>query len=420
MQNINEASQNVNSCPVVTSKKSRLQPLANSTGRNRPTGPVCAQDSLVATPISCNPQLSNSSIDTIVINCNCVISTRFKIFTELKNLKTVLQSTTNSEVPYETTRSGLFSFNLQRTGVKFFSYVLKCGDIQLCLADRPCDSTMPNLRISIGSLTCNQDLEETVRVLKMWLSHIGISIKTEKVSRLDLCADVLISIKETRAHDEDYCVTRANNHATYRSNRKISGVQIGKGDIVLRIYDKQKEMDEKRNIEKIIFFNGKWGTTFDQPVTRVEFQLRREAIKELMGKGQETTFAAVLFNSKNIWEYLVQNWARFTDSPIDRDNKHQGRPKLSAFWQSIQSAFGSTIASARDRMQKHLNIPDLRKQGAGIMMSIAAGLGLDHKDFFGILATIQDIVREDLVEYMGKVNYDWRFNVKRNNALVSF
>lgn len=71
--------------------------------------------------------------------------------------------------------------------------------------------------------------------------------------------------------------------ATGHETRRLTGITVGKGDVVARIYDKREELrcvsQHKLGAEEERWKRGGWDG--EDRVTRVEFQLRGEALREL-------------------------------------------------------------------------------------------------------------------------------------------
>jgi hypothetical protein len=370
--------------------------------------------------ISCPCLVANEGVDTLVVTLDCEIPK--SLLGNLKDSKSELQTTTKDceYVPFGET--SLFSWNLQRTGIKYYPFVLKTGDLSLFLSTRKPGSSVPNCQISIGSLSCQKGLIDLVASIRKWLIFHKIYIKTEKVSRIDLCADVTCDFQALGLLDRSRYITKAEHFAAYWSFDNLTGVQIGKGAIVGRIYDKPAEMVEKNALHKQEFFNGIWLGKVDsyKDIARVEFQLRRAAVKEFFP--EDSTISTVFSGLSGLWKYLTQDWLRQASSPIDRANKHQSRSSLSDFWLCVQSAFSTDdcVKGVRNKRQKHINIKALVDQASGIMLTVAAALDHLHSDFFGILGTASQLVQERLVELFEHPGFEHDFNSRATCATITF
>lgn len=371
------------------------------------------------THISCPPVVANQSVDTVNLTWS-VVNLDGKIFERLKSAKSEIQKGTEFEAPFAflESGSGLFSWSLLRYGTKLYPYILKHGDITLFLSTRNSQSPIPSAALSIGSLSCHNNPLDLVRQIKWWLQCCGMYISEEKVGRIDICADIKVDIKKIKLADIDRHITRARDFNPYYSHRRLTGAQFGSGDIVCRIYDKQREMIDKRASDKIIFFNDLWETGLDEEVTRFEFQLRREAIKELVG--EKTDFAEVIKHIPHIWRYLTTKWLVLTEDKVDRVNKHHSRAIVSEIWFVIQNlVHRRTLTSVRARKRSICNIGALRKQARGIMLTVAAAMGHSPGDTFGIVSTITGMIANDVFDFFREQDSEKRFEVKLRNSFVS-
>jgi hypothetical protein len=259
----------------------------------------------------------------------------------------------------------------------------------------------------------------------MWLKHYGAEWVQDQTSRLDLFIDIETDINETGIEKQDHHVTRATTCATYHSNRHLTGVQIGKSAIVLRAYDKLQEMQEKKATEKAIFFIELWGKR-PEAVTRVEFQLRREAITELIPgvTDWESTKPAL----PGVFAYLV-NWFRHTEESVEtaRENNNQHLAESSTFWKKVEGSlehwrekFGKVRDVVRKRTVKHFNLAPLVDQATGCLLSIVAALGHTYDDTFGIFATVQGLVTEKFLELMERPNFEKQFKARAALGAITF
>jgi len=367
-------------------------------------------------PISCPLALVNAAVDTLSLTIKGEISER--LLASLKEKKASLQETTSDCQYVEFGETTIFSWNLQRTGVKLYPYVLKTGDVSFYLSSRKSNSSLPSLQLNIGSLSCQDNLPELLSSFHRWCKYHQIIIKEEMVSRIDLCADIASPISDHQLWNQAKMITRAEKTAIYYSNRKLSGVQVGAGDIVLRMYDKILELSDKQATHKTEFFQKIWGGV--SCLTRVEFQLRRPAVKSLCPG--VTDFKTVAGKIPNIWKYLTHKWFRQSAKSVDRLNRNQGRSTTSKFWLVVQSAFDSFTfpPAARNKKKKHININALIEQAAGVMLTVCAAVGHVEDDVFGIMATISETLQSRVFDLMNLPGFAHDFNARAAYALVTF
>jgi len=341
--------------------------------------------------ISCAPLLV-SGLDTIVLSLSLKIPE--SLLVELKEAKEKIQLGQDMAGLWHPGQTELFSWELSRTGLKLFPYVLRQGDITLCLSSRAADSAIPNGQLSIGSLSSNNNPADLLAMIKKWCLLYGISFVKETVSRVDLYADFEVPIQKQHLSSQSRIVTRACKIANYFSNRKLSGVQVGTSAIVLRCYDKLLEMQEKQATTKQEFFTVLWGRA-PEHVTRVEYQLRREALYDFFR--HSCTFAELTAKIPDLWAYLTSDWFRLAARSVDRKNRNQSREPVSPFWFAVQCAFNlfSPVAIRAKRL-KVFNLKALVQQAGGIMATIAAGVGMAFEDIAGMLHLMDETIGRQL------------------------
>ena len=391
--------------------------------------PASGQDGpLVQAPISCTPQIVNSpilahGIDTY--EASLALEIPADLLGKLEESKKAVQETSEDCDCVQFGETKLFTWAIQRTGVKLFPYVLKTGDVTLYISTRKADSPIPNARLRVGSLSCNNDLDGLLSTLKKWLSHYGVQWIKSDLSRLDLFVDIETHIKDTGIERQDHHITRATTCATHYTHRNLSGVQIGKSAIVLRVYDKLQEMKDHRSTEKEMFFLELWGKK-PEAVTRIEFQLRRESITELIPG--VTDWESVKPALPGVFAYLVQ-WFRHTEESLGalRENNNQHTAESSTFWKRVEQSidawrekFGKIREVVRNRKVKHFNLGPLVDQAAGCLMSVVAAMGHTHDDVFGMFATVQDLVTTKFFEIMDRDHFEKQYYARAALGSVTF
>jgi hypothetical protein len=368
--------------------------------------------------ISCPPQLANSSIDTINLTWK-IVALDNEIYSRLKTAKQEIQKGSEFESEFSFAPGKSFIWSLQRTGTKLYPYVLKHADITLFLSPRPATSPIPSASLHVGSISCHQTPLILVNQIKNWLKMLGLYVIEEKVGRLDVCADIAVPIALTGIDDQKKMISRCTKTASYFSHRKLTGMQYGRGDIVCRIYDKSQEMIDKSDAEKIMFFYDHWDLPVEVDVTRVEFQLRREAIKTLVGTSDDTSLQEIMCHLPHIWKYLTTEWLVLTGNEVDRKNNHQSRSLPSVLWHVVQTVVDKQLlATKRVKRCLHVSVDSLRKQARGILLSVAAAFGHDSQDSFGIVSTLQGIVANDLFDHLATEIGQKQFKIKQSRAYV--
>jgi hypothetical protein len=117
-----------------------------------------------------------------------------------------------------------------------------------------------------------------------WAESVGLLIvRREKLSRVDFAFDYELPVPN---FDSDSVVSLSAKDAQYRGDRKVQTVQYGKGDVVLRIYNKVVEIEEQS--DKVWLFQ-LWSV--DRDVWRIEWQVRKEVLKRFSIRTFEDLFA---------------------------------------------------------------------------------------------------------------------------------
>ena len=375
------------------------------------------------TRISC-PSPLVSGLDTLEISLYLNIED-YSIFEKLSFFKKEVQTTFNSSVAFSFHTKEYFRWNLQRTGTKLYPYVLRSGDISLLLSSREGDSTIPNCKIEFGSVSSHNDVFGTYKRLLKWLTVYGFTVRKEVVSRVDLACDCIgTPIADTFVSSPERWITHARKFNIYFMDWNLTGVMLGSGSMALRVYDKALEL--RKDSSKAMFFYELWDLSLTDaseiPVTRVEFQFRRDILKQFAVP--VNTVHDLQKNLDTLWQYACTKWARLSDSPVDRKNNNHQRSESSSFWKQIQSVIFNFPSFPNKRIKGIVskNLKALRAQARGCLLNVAAASGHDPDDFFGIIATVQDVVSQDFSEFMSDRYSEFvkLFDVRLNECYVGF
>ncbi len=348
-------------------------------------------------------------------------------FLDLLEMKKVLLQATEMETCVPLFLDCGFDWNLYRTGTRFFKYRLRCGDVTLLLSDRDSEDTVPSIRLEIGSLTSQTKLRETLRDIEVFLQTVaGAYVAREQVSEIHLAADFIgLDIKTLRLWDVTRWVTRAREFSNHFPQLRFSGCTLGKGDLVLRCYDKGRELSRPGQEHKQQVFCQLWGMRKydEQPVCRVEYQIRSEKIKQFRNDDLPngvSTPEQVLSALGSLWRYFTARWARFMDSPVDRSNKNQCHQDISSFWAMVSSLqWVDVLQVTRVNVVLRKDIDSLVKQTVGCLMSVVAAYTDDVFDFDSINSTARELISSEFLEFQEdrKDEFVKRMQRKRNEAL---
>ncbi|MBV5328091.1 MAG: hypothetical protein JZU65_10705, partial [Chlorobium sp.] len=341
-----------------------------------------------------------------------------------------------------------FDWNLYRTGTSKYAFRLKSGDITLMFAKRKSDHQIPNCRLEIGSLSCwSPGFFAIYERAKAFLGCYGAKIAKERVSEAHLAADFIgTDIKTVDLCDQSKWIVKAhtfNPHdkiPLYRdgqesdsedldfnphyTHRRFTGVDMGKGNMMLRIYDKVTELKRSKAINKQQVFSEIWGVKeFDeQSVTRIEYQIRRPKLREFAASEEQKidTVSDLVNSLLSLWQYFTTEWTRHTAAPVNR-NHNQSKSKVSEFWQKVQAVVWSGVFGyVRTHPVKHCNIEQLRKMARGCLMSVCATLEVEPDDIDKIVYLCKELIEEDLHQFFeNEEAFKLKMITKRNESLAT-
>ena len=193
----------------------------------------------------------------------------------------------------------------------------------------------------------------------------------EKVSRADLCVDLALPFPEIDLTKE--VVTRARTKINRLELDKVSSgtrstyYRIGSGGMLARIYNKSEEIkvSHKEWFKEIWLSQGWDGFT---PVTRFEFQLRREVLKDY----SVNTFDELQARLADIWLYCTQRWLTIRD--VNPKDTERSRWPIKDYWLVVQSAIGHFgkcwgMLRYKEKQNKYEHIEKLLR---GVLISAVA------------------------------------------------
>ncbi|GGG09642.1 replication initiation factor [Paenibacillus abyssi] len=268
-----------------------------------------------------------------------------------------------------TIQIGGVELTVHRSGQKLYAYRLSCKDFLIAFMENESKNNAPVFVRFLSSFLWSYGLDEAYLRFLDWFKNLNVLISGNKLSRVDVCLDS----EEISFREEDVkgVVTRATSKSKYFVNqefttgRQFSGFQIGRGDPMLaRIYNKTIEI-QKSGKEWFyeIWSQHNWDSS--KEVWRVEFQLRRKAIKEL----GISTYEQFILKQKELWSYLTIDWLSIRRPTTDNIS----RWKIKRKWKIVQKAHLDYVPSPLIReVIKQGNLKQLLDQATGLMLSVAA------------------------------------------------
>jgi hypothetical protein len=226
----------------------------------------------------------------------------------------------------------------------------------------------PILRLVLSSeFLWSHGYIQAKEITEKFLNNICAYEKIQ-VSRCDLTADFEGGCPQITL---DQFVTAARSKdligGIHNKGHYLTGYTVGGRAIHLDIYDKTFEIKHKSHKE---WFYDPWrlnGWDGESPVTRYEYRIRREALKEM----HIETWDDLYSNLGGLWNYCTNDWLTVRDIG-ERGGRRTRSWAICEWWKRVQEvAFGDVTNIVRDRVRK-CHIDNLLKSFQGYGKTIGA------------------------------------------------
>jgi hypothetical protein len=155
-----------------------------------------------------------------------------------------------------------------------------------------------------------------------WARSAGFTpYKPETLSRVDYCFDYHLPEVD---FTEDSFVSRSTKDSQYREAKKVQTFSFGKGDIVLRVYDKVAEIQQQSSK---VWFYLLWER--DTDVWRIEWQVRKSILKQ----HDINTFDDLQDQQGDLLRYLSGDHDTLR---VPTNDSNSSRWPLHPLWQDLQ------------------------------------------------------------------------------------
>ena len=232
------------------------------------------------------------------------------------------------------------SFMVNRAGAPRYAYILTNKDITIRIHEKAQHGKyFPEVKVIFRSEFLWRNgwqaaVKTVVEWLETWLEYDRII-----VSRCDLTADfnLPLPILDTELRQ---VITRAVNKRDFQKGgldisrfsqgKQLSGYVIGGKELHCRIYNKLLELSKNTKS----WFYPLWevnGWQQGEPVTRVEFQCRRNFLRSM----QTYSVQDLIWQIADLWRVLVFEWLTIREIGTD---SHRSRWPLIEFWLLVQGA----------------------------------------------------------------------------------
>lgn len=250
-------------------------------------------------------------------------------------------------------RLGGLDFLLHGRGAPMYRYRLTSPDWTLLIAKQSVlegiskgDADFPPFYVELSAeFTWRLGYREAAILTLDWITETFGELKSTTLSRMDITVDM--TGVDFRQSDVLRFVTRARVKAvwareeegrkrrradTYFSGDGMTGLYIGKGSQMARVYDKTLEVSQMRNKTwfRDVWRRGGWDGKSD--VWRIEFQVRRNVLRARHLHEVEPALGKV----GDLFKYLTEEWLTLrVPKDVDGDSKVYNR-RLDPAWEVVQ------------------------------------------------------------------------------------
>jgi len=204
------------------------------------------------------------------------------------------------------------------------------------------------------------------------LASLGYRIENAVPTRCDICVDMTCQHIEEyfEKYETESYICRARKDKVFRNNRRVTGIAFGDTPSC-RIYDKIEEcIDQPQKFPVLIAY--RWGGQLPEAAIRVEFQFRRESLRE---RWSVSTVNDLFDKLPAIAREMTHEWLRFAEHPVDRQGNHQTRSVEWCKWRDVQTMFCQVFEKNGVAAPRHIpsqpDITRLVEQAFGCLASAA-------------------------------------------------
>lgn len=287
----------------------------------------------------------------------------------------------------------VWPFNIKPHGTKGFSWILIGHDFSYKIANSQEPNSRPNVMIEFRSEALwRLGPEEVTKIALSLIEVNGGHIIETKLSRVDLCVDFLMPEKLWSQSLMFYAVTRAISFVPYYSNMKLTGIEIGRGIISARLYDKPLEIRQK---SKKYWMYDIWGSNEvpkGKKLIRIEFQMRRDVLNQIGLKNVEDLFQKI----DGAWSYCTRKWLKFQDQP----ELHHTQQSTLKWYSEIQDGFKGVQGATPLVRKKAVSMDKKRlmQQANGLIIALHAIDQEEKKEDINKPVKIEDCINSYNIE----------------------
>ncbi len=222
----------------------------------------------------------------------------------------------DSQMRYKTTSLDGLAFRVMATSQRGFHVVLQNGDFTLSLRKMDDKNQNPIIKAEFRAEFLLRNGYKRAITIVNGIVELMLKNYFIKVSEIHLAKDIqnynfnILDFYRLKTLKRNKQIFNQDTNLFY-SGLKFTGFSIGKGDEMLRIYNKTFEIDKNKEKAFVQYLSWDINPDYDNTknVWRIEFQLRRKKLKELFGSwGVVENLNSLLRSISSIWDYLINTF----------------------------------------------------------------------------------------------------------------
>lgn len=326
-------------------------------------------------PLNYNSKTFNPlrhGVDSLYVSYPGVIAEEWD--QKLSNLKEIAQSENEMVQALAQVVIGEHIFEVKDKGKGRFSYVLVDNSFYL-QASNGKSHALPMAYVQISSeYLSHVGVEQAEKSLQFIVNTLGLVKEPANISRVDLFVDFCADLPMDAFNPLESWITRTQSIDLHYRYNKFSGWSFGMGgEIGARLYDKTLEVEKKSKKFYLYEFWKANGWNSDQVVWRMEFEAKREVLKQL----GIYKLNNLLELQSALWLYLTQDWLRLAVPSATDSN--QTRWVNHPLWDDISKVFDKEYPQQKLKRFSNARVPEndrLFIHGLGGVTSFMAREGI--------------------------------------------
>lgn len=311
-------------------------------------------------------------VDSLYVSYPGVIAEDWDL--KLANLKEQAQSEDENQQALAQVVIGQHIFEVKDKGKGRFSYVLVDNSFYL-QASNGRSKALPMAYVQISSeYLAHVGVEQAEKSLQFIVNTLGLVKEPANISRVDLFVDFCADLKMDSFNPLQSWITRTQSIDLHYRYNQFSGWSFGMGgDIGARLYDKTLEVEKKSKKFYLHEFWSAEGWDSQQVVWRMEFEAKREVLKQL----GIYKLNNLLELQAALWLYLTQDWLRLAIPSLTDSN--QTRWPNHPLWDDLSQVFNQEKEQQKLKRFSTARLPEderLFVHGLGGITSFMAREGI--------------------------------------------